>query len=303
MSAPVSAEQNTERVATRPLVGMAALMESHDAFIVDQWGVLHDGLTPYAGAIDCLRRIRAAGKAVTILSNSGKRGEDNARLIVQMGFSRDLFDAVICAGDDARDAILHDPDPFYRTLGPRCLPMARLEDWRLADGLNRQLVTDVEQADFLFVLSMDAPHQSVALWEPVLVRAAARQLPMVCGNPDLARVTPSGTLLEAPGLLARRYAELGGAVRTHGKPYPRIYETCLRALPFARERITAIGDSLLHDVLGAAGVGVSSVFIASGVHREELHIAFGQMPDPARCEHLYDQTGARPDYVVPAFRW
>lgn len=303
MSAPVSAEPQTARVATRPIAGLAALMASHDAFILDQWGVLHDGFTPYAGAIECLRRIRAAGKAVSIVSNSGKRGEDNARLIVQMGFSRDLFDAVICAGDDARDAILHDPDPFYRALGPRCLPMARLEDLHLADGLDRQLVTDVELADFLFVLSMDAPRQSVALWEPVLARAAARGLPMVCGNPDLARVTPSGALLEAPGLLARRYASLGGAVRTHGKPYPRIYETCLRALPFARDRIAAIGDSLLHDVLGAAGVGVSGVLVASGVHREELGITFGQMPDPARCERLYDETGARPDYLVPAFRW
>lgn len=288
---------------TRVLGGMAELMASHDACIIDQWGVLHDGHTAYPGAIDCLRRIRMAGKPVVILSNSGKRGADNALLMARMGFARELFDAVVCAGDDARDAILHDPDPFYRTLGPRCLPLAREDDWHLAEGLDRQLVADVEQADFLFVLSMDAPRQSLALWEPTLQRAAARRLPMVCGNPDLARVSASGELFEAPGLLAQRYAALGGVVRQHGKPFPRIYHTCLRALPYPRQRIAAVGDSLLHDVAGAAGVGLSSVFVASGVHRDTLGIAFGQLPDPAACEGLYQACGAWPDYLVPNFRW
>ncbi len=282
---------------------MAELMASHDAFIVDQWGVLHDGHAPYAGAIDCLQRMRRAGKTVVILSNSGKRGEDNARLLVRMGFARDLFDAVVCAGDDARDAVLHDPDPFYRTLGLRCLPMARSEDLHLTDGLNLQRVTDVERADFLFVLSMDAPAQSVASWEPTLQRAAARGLPMVCGNPDLARVSASGELFEAPGLLAKRYAAIGGAVRMHGKPSPRIYDTCLRAVPCPRQRIAGVGDSLLHDVVGAAGVGLTSVFVAAGVHRDALGIEFGQLPDAATCEQLYLQFGARPDYLVPTFRW
>lgn len=303
MFAPVSAEPAASPASTRALAGMAELMAGHDAFIIDQWGVLHDGHAPYPGAIDCLRRIRAAGKAVVMLSNSGKRGEDNARLVAQMGFARDLFDAVVCAGDDARDAVLHDPDPFYRTLGPRCLLIARPEDRNLADELGRQLVGDVEQADFLLVLSMNAPVQSLALWELTLARAAARGLPMVCGNPDLARVSASGELFEAPGLLARRYAALGGAVRLHGKPSPRIYKTCLRALPYPHHRIACVGDSLLHDVVGAAGAGLPSVFVASGVHREELRIAFGRTPDPAACERLYAQFGARPDYLVPTFRW
>ena len=278
-------------------------MDAHDAFIVDQWGVLHDGRNPYPGAVDCLQRIRAAGKAIVILSNSGKRGKDNAQAIARMGFTRDLFDAVICAGDDARDAIANDPDPFYRALGRRCLAITRDEDQHLADGLGLELVTDVEQADFVFVLSMEPPQQSVALWEAMLLRAAARELPMVCGNPDLARVAPAGQLLEAPGLLARRYAELGGKVRWHGKPETRIYQTCLRMLPYPPGRIAGVGDSLHHDVQGAAGVGLRSIFVASGVHREALGIDFGELPEPQRCARLFAQEGFTPDHLLPAFRW
>ena len=289
--------------ATEYLQGMADVIDRYDALLLDQWGVLHDGGQPYPGAIDCLARLGAAGKIVVILSNSGRSGEENARLIVRMGINRGLFGEVVSAGDDARDAILTSADPFYRGLGRRCLVLARARDAHLVDGLGLEVVTDVEQAEFLFALSIDAPRQSVRGWEPVLIRAAARCLPMVCGNPDLAQVTPSGTLLEATGLLAVRYAELGGDVRSHGKPSPRIYETCLKRLTCPRERIVAIGDSLQHDVLGASGVGLASILVAGGVHREALGITFGESPDPARCAALFRQAGAVPDHVLPSFRW
>jgi HAD superfamily hydrolase (TIGR01459 family) len=288
---------------TGHLQGVADVIDRYDALLLDQWGVVHDGAKPYPGVVDCLERLRAAGKTVVILSNSGRSGEENARLIVRMGIGRGLFGEVVSAGDDARDAILNSADPFYRALGRRCLVLAREHDGHLVDGLGLEVVTDAERAEFLFALSIDAPRQSVRGWEPVLIRAAARGLPMVCGNPDLAQVTPAGTLLEATGLLAIRYAELGGTVRSHGKPSPRIYETCLRRLPCPRERIVAIGDSLPHDVLGASGAGLASILIAGGVHREALGVAFGESPDPARCAALFRQTGAVPDHVLPSFRW
>jgi HAD superfamily hydrolase (TIGR01459 family) len=289
--------------ATEYLQGVADVIDRYDALLLDQWGVLHDGAQPYPGAVDCLERLRAAGKAVVILSNSGRSGEENARFIARMGIDRGLFGEVVSAGDDARDAILTSADPFYRALGRRCLVLARERDSHLVDRLGLEVVTDVEQAEFLFALSIDAPRQSVRGWEPVLIRAAARGLPMVCGNPDLAQVTPAGTLLEATGLLAVRYAELGGAVRSHGKPSPRIYETCLQRLTCPRERIVAIGDSLQHDVLGARGVGLASILVAGGVHREALGITIGESPDPARCAALFEEAGAVPDHVVPSFRW
>ncbi len=288
---------------TEYLPGMAGVVDRYDALLLDQWGVLHDGATAYPGAIDCLARLRAAGKTVVILSNSGRSGEENARIITRMGFDREHFSAVISAGDDARDAVLTSDDPFYRALGKRCLVLSRERDTDLVDGLGLEVVTDVEHADFLFALSIDAPRQSVAGWQAVLTRAVARGLPMVCGNPDLAQVTPDGTLLEAIGLVAIRYAQLGGQVRSHGKPSPRIYETCLRRITCPRERIVAVGDSLQHDVRGANGVGLASILVAGGVHREALGTAFGESPDPARCNTLFAQVGAVPDHVVPSFRW
>ena len=48
------------------LAGVRELAPRHDGFLLDQWGVLHDGSRPYAGALDCLERLRAAGKHVVV---------------------------------------------------------------------------------------------------------------------------------------------------------------------------------------------------------------------------------------------
>ena len=302
----ISPDRRDDLPMTRYLTGLQSLVGSFDALLLDQWGVLHDGHRAYPGAIDCLTRLRAAGMGVIVLSNSGKSGEENARLIGTMGFPRALFDAVVSAGDDARDAILNRDDDFLRALGRRCLLLSRESDRGLADGLGLDVLIDpaqVDQADFLLLMSMQAPLQSVAAWEPLLRRAVARGLPMVCANPDLARVTPDGSLLEAPGLVAGRYADLGGAVRLHGKPDPRIYRTCLRRLQCPRHRVVAVGDSLHHDILGARGAGVASLLVAAGVHRDELGCNADGIADAARAERLFDDAGVRPDMVAARFTW
>ena len=278
-----------------------------EALLLDQWGVLHDGHQPYPGALDCLRRLREAGLSIVIVSNSGKSGAENARLIERMGFDRDLFDAVVSAGDDLRDGLLNPDTEAEPHPGHRCLLLSRDEDRHLADGLGLEVLTDsqadVDHADFLLLMSMDAPRQSVQGWEPLLRSAAARSLPMICGNPDLARVTPDGTLLEAPGLVARRYEELGGNVRLHGKPHSRIYRTCLRHLTCDQDRVVAVGDSLHHDILGANNAGIRSLLVVGGVHLEAFGCRFGELPDARRAEQVFDREGARPDLIAPAFIW
>ena len=55
-----------------------------------------------------------------------------------------------------------------------------------------------------------------------------------------------------------------------GKPEAAIYDACARALGVPKARIVAVGDSLAHDILGANAAGVDSVFVASGIHVDDL---------------------------------
>jgi len=286
-----------------PCRGVEALAGDHDGFIVDQWGVLHDGTRPYPGAIECLERLRAAGKHVVVLSNSGRSAAYNVRVMESMGFSPRLFDRFIVAGDDARDAIARRTHAFHARLGRRYYAFTRDDNVSLLEGLGLERVTRVEDAEFLAVLGIDSPRLTVADYEALLGAGVARGLPLICANPDIVRVSPEG-LLDAPGALAQRYVQLGGEAFYHGKPYPAIYESCLEALGgVARERIVCVGDSIEHDILGASRAGLRSAFVAGGIHAGELEAPWGRMPDAGLWQRFLEGAAARPDYLLPAFSW
>ena len=46
------------------------LADRFDDFIVDLWGVVHDGQHPYPGVLETLTRLKAQGKRVLFLSNA-----------------------------------------------------------------------------------------------------------------------------------------------------------------------------------------------------------------------------------------
>ena len=282
---------------------VAKIADAYDAFIIDQWGVLHDGVNPYPFAIPTLQALATRGKRVLLLTNTAKSGEENATIVHEMGFDRSLFERVISAGDDARQAIFTSPDPFYRQLGSRCLPLSRPVDRRLAEGPGVTLVEDVSQADWLFLLSSEPPEFSLDTWKPVLESALKRKLPMVCGNPDFFRVCPDGRVVEAPGQIARYYQEAGGSVRIHGKPKKSIYDSALTHFRLSPSQILAVGDSIPHDIAGAATCDIDSLLIASGVHKNDITQRHTTGIDAATVESVCKPFGVLPKYVTRQFDW
>lgn len=70
--------------------------------------------------------------------------------------------------------------------------------------------------------------------------------------------------------------------------------------------VAHVGDSLEHDVVGAAAVGLASVFVAAGVHGAELQCAVGT-PVRQLSRHTLATVFARypygPTHVVSTFTW
>ncbi len=60
--------------------GLSELSADYDGFILDIWGVVHQGGDAYPEAIDCVRRLRDAVKRVGFLSNAPRRAEAVAQL-------------------------------------------------------------------------------------------------------------------------------------------------------------------------------------------------------------------------------
>ena len=69
----------------------------------------------------------------------------------------------------------------------------------------------------------------------------------------------------------------------------------------ATARVAAVGDSLHHDVRGAAANGIDSVFICGGVHYRELGVpqAAAVPPTPAKLAALLGGFAAEHEGTVP----
>jgi len=280
----------------RALPDVASLARLFDGFILDQWGVLHDGIRPYPGAVDCLRELHNAGKRIVVLSNTSKRETETLSLMSEIGFDTRCIDAMVSAGEEARAALKQSPP------GRRCYAFTRSGDRSLLEGIGLDFVERLEEADFLAVIGSDAPARVVADYERDLRAGVTRGLPMVCANPDTARFTPQG-LTEGQGVLALRYEALGGKVFYYGKPHAPIYRPCLSALGCSTDKVVAIGDSVDHDVLGAARAGIASALIPGGVHGAELGVAWGELPSQAAWRRFAANAAAQPDYLLAAFNW
>lgn len=277
----------------RKITALSEISDRYEGYLIDQWGVLHNGVDIYPDALKALAALKAAGKRVVILSNSGRSGQENTRLMAQMGIAPALYDRVLSAGDDAYDALNAPRDRDYALLGKRVYLMARERDHCPLFDMGYEPAARVEDADFLFLLSMEVQDRFPAEWQAVLQQARARNLPLICANPDFERVNGAGDILLAPGALARLYQDMGGISHYHGKPHARIYKTAMAYLGLPARSILAIGDSLLHDMAGARAAGIDSLFIIDGVHRDKINAA-----DPASLmRELQAHAPNLPQYV------
>ena len=108
-----------------------------------------------------------------------------------------------------------------------------------------------------------------------LAALAARNLPFICANPDRV-VQFGGQLIPCAGALADIYEELGGDVIMAGKPFSPIYELTIAAAEKAagqslsRARLLCIGDGVQTDVAGAFNQKLDCLFVAAGIHADEL---------------------------------
>ncbi len=286
----------------RILSGLGEIASGYDGFILDLWGVLHDGSRPFPGAVEALTRLKALGKRSVVLSNAPRRAEMVAKRVAEIGIPRNLYDEIHSSGEEAWRHLAKRDDPFFRALGRRCYFIGPRRDDPLMAGLDLERVEDVARADFLLAVGPGDWEESLAPFEPVLKAARARDLPMVCANADLV-VMHQGKRSICAGAMAAYYEEIGGKVRWHGKPYLSVYETSFSLLGVKdRRRILAVGDSLRTDIAGAKAAQIDSVLVASGIHAEEIGLKPGTL-DPDRVERLIQAAGLAPVAAMEQFRW
>ena len=280
--------------------GIEPLIERYDGFMLDQYGVLHDGEAPLPGAVAALELLRRAGKTVVLISNSGKRSLPNEELLGRLGIARGLYVTMVTSGETAWLGLQARTDEVFAGLGDRCLFLSRGGDRSALDGLPIQDVAEAAEAEFVLLTGLDHDEAWRVAASGLLEQALARDLPLVCTNPDLVSIE-GGRHVDGPGAFARRYELAGGEVRWVGKPWPAIYRAALAAMPVARARILAVGNSMDHDIEGASGMGIAAALVTAGVHRAAFEGATTAAACLERLETLAGASAARPRFLLRRF--
>jgi HAD superfamily hydrolase (TIGR01459 family) len=266
----------------------------YDVFFIDQFGVLRGGEAAYAGANQALTRLKAQEKTIVILSNSGRSGSYNISRLAQLGFDSSSFDHFVTSGDVALDLLGSGLFPVERSKSTRCLTIASGEDRALADKLGFSSVDSAEKADLVIISGSETERIPLAAYRALLLPAAKRGVPCICTNPDVHKLVGE-TLLPAAGAIAALYEEMGGQVTRIGKPYVDIYRHAHALCGHPdKSRIVAIGDSLEHDVSGAATFGIDSALALTGL---QAHVS-----EAALLAQMQEGQIA-PRYLLGSFVW
>ena len=288
---------------TIPMVpGLAALAADYDGYILDVWGVMHQGGPAYPEAVACVRRLRAAGKRIVFLSNAPRLAHQVEAVLNGKGVDAALYDAVVASGDATRQALADRSHSAADGLGTRYHLLGPPWSDDVIDGLGYAPTANIAEAEFLLGIGLDDGCNTVEAHEPVLQAAAARNLPMICVNPDLV-VIRLGVQEPCAGALAARYEELGGRVRYFGKPYPAVYDLTLAKLGLPPARVLAVGDGLATDVAGANAVGLDSLLITGGLLADTLDLAPRESPSARALEEACRAAGVWPSAALATFNW
>jgi len=229
---------------------------------------VHDGHHAHEAACDALRRFRQRGPVV-LLTNAPRVPSAVQDQFKGIGVPPDCYDRIVSSGGACRAELerrsVNGKLPLYYIGSDR--------DLSIFAGLDVAL-TGLDEAGVMLATGMrDDDTETPADYGPELAGLAKKGLTMLCANPDLV-VHRGERLLYCAGSLAQAYEGLGGSVIYYGKPHLPVYESALAALGAVLghrpRQPLAVGDGLLTDIKGANAAGIESLFVADGVHGEEV---------------------------------
>lgn len=289
--------KNMVSAPVMPVVSsIAPLAEDIDAWLLDIWGVMHNGVRPFDAAVAACEMFRGRGGTVLLLSNAPRPAPSVVEQLRRIGVADAAYDGVLSSGDAARAMIAGLSGEGILHIGPE-------RDLPLFEGLGVERVGMNEASAVVCTGLRDDETETPDDYAPVLASAVERRLAMICANPDL-KVERGGKLIWCAGGVAAAYERLGGEVEYAGKPHAPIYVlareriAALRGKPVADDRLLAIGDGIKTDIAGASAAGIRSVFVASGVHVSDAR-AISQ----ETLASLFPNPAARPIAAMTALAW
>ena len=236
---------------------LSSIFNEYDAFIIDLWGVMHNGVSLNNSAVKAVSELQSNGKRIVFLSNAPRPTKKVVEFLKKMKMEDRFLKNIFTSGEAAINSLKKNQFglKFYH-LGPQ------RDDSLFSDiKINK---TTLDKCDFILCTGLfDEESENLQFYNDLLKNFTKKKL--VCTNPDL--IVHRGAKEEyCAGTIAEIFKSLGGKVTYFGKPYEEVYNLCLEK----NKKTFVIGDNLNTDIRGANNLNLDSLFVIDGVHRSEF---------------------------------
>ena len=278
--------------------------DRYDALFVDLWGCVHNGVKAYTSANDSLKKYRAKGGKVVLVTNSPRPRSGVEKQLIKFGVDPEAWDLIATSGDSARMAM------FQGVVGNKIYFIGTPHEENFFEPLNvvKNPVNiervPIDEAEGIVCTGPFNSLENLDVYFPDFEFAKKRGLKLLCANPDI--IVDRGSVREwCAGALAKMYTDLGGESLYFGKPFQPIYDLARQRLSYSGfqindDRILAIGDGITTDILGAVKEGIDSLFITGGL--AALETGTKDQPDQGLLEHYLKEQKLNPAYSIGYLR-
>ena len=262
---------------------LSDIYNNYDTFVIDLWGVVHNGMMLYPKAIKAIEQLKNNSKKIVFLSNAPRPSSKVVNFLLKMDMDKKYLSNVMTSGEAAMYAINKNQfgKTFYHLGPPR--------DTSVFEKVKNNK-TNLEKCDFILCTGLfDGYENDLEYYKHFLKKYVSKKL--ICTNPDLT--VHRGNVEElCAGSVAKIFEELGGEVVYFGKPHKEVYKMCFNS----NEKVLAVGDNLRTDIKGANNLNIDCIFISDGVHRDEYK-------DTSELETLLEKYKVKANFFQKEFQW
>ncbi|MDC1212299.1 TIGR01459 family HAD-type hydrolase [Pelagibacteraceae bacterium] len=262
---------------------LSEIFNVYDTFVIDLWGVIHDGINLKEKAIETISELKKNSKKIIFLSNAPRPSAKVIDFLLKMKMDKQYLSNVMTSGEAAMHAI------NKNKFGKRFFHLGPSRDTSVFEKVKINK-TNIDNCDFILCTGLfDEYKNNLDYYKNFLIKHVSKKL--ICTNPDLT-VHRGDKEEYCAGYIAKIFEELGGKVIYYGKPHKEIYEMCFKQ----NEKVLAIGDNLRTDIRGANNLRKDCLFISNGVHRNEFN-------NNLELEKLLNKHRVKINYFQKELQW
>lgn len=301
------------------------ILDSHDIFLVDVYGILRDENKEIPGVNKTMEYLVNQSKKVIILSNATGRSSDLSEMLNKLGYHKDIhFNEVVSSGEVLHETIKNGRLEFNENKNPKKFYCFGTLKQGIFDNNFYTETKNLSEADFCF---FSTPHLSendikncpkgsysksivfegkynsliVDNFLNEITNIKKYNIPALSANLDTVSLE-EGHYIIAQGSIVREYRKLGGEVLEFGKPdtkvYKYLFEKFLSESELSKsEKILMIGDTISTDILGTINtnkdlnLNMHSILIETGKTKRSANNA--RMKTNEFCK----EKGIIPTYI------